>query len=181
MLYTFGGLERIQPLVSSNRTDDDALVIVAKPNHSSSWRNNKLALLAISFPSLGAAIGFTALGAWPVLPFAGAELLALSAALYYVNWKLEYRHVITLSEKTVLIDKGHYAPKRRWRIDREEAALAVTPEQHPWEGPALTVHGRREAVSVGEFLNRDDSLSLLKLLKSELLVRTHSSRGRLSA
>ena len=98
-------------MVSSNRTDDDALVIVAKPNHSSSWRNNKLALLAISFPSLGAAIGFTALGAWPVLPFAGAELLALSAALYYVNWKLEYRHVITLSEKTVLIDKGHYAPK----------------------------------------------------------------------
>lgn len=160
-------------MVSSNHSDS-ALVIVAKPNHSSSWRNNKLALLMISIPSLGAAIGFTLLGAWPILPFAGAELLALAAALYYVNWKLEYRHVITVSENAVLIDKGHYAPRRRWRFDRGETALAVTPEQHPWEGPRLAVHGNQDTVVVGEFLGRDDSLSLLALLRKELMVRTHS-------
>lgn len=167
-------------MVSSNQTSS-ALVIVAKPNHSSSWRNNKLALLAISVPSLGAAIGFTALGAWPVLPFAGAELLALGSALYYVNWKLEYRHVITLDESTVRIDKGYYAPKRHWRIARDEAALAVTPEQHPWEGPALTVHGKQQAVKVGDFLSRDDTMSLLALLRKELQVRTHSQGDRLDA
>jgi uncharacterized membrane protein len=165
-------------VISSRRTDA-SLVIIAKPNHSSSWRNNKLALLAVSVPSLGAAIGFTALGAWPVLPFAGAELAALSAALYYVNWKLEYRHVITLSSDSVCIDKGHYAPKRRWRFSRDQAALAVTPEQHPWEGPQLVVHGHQDAVTVGDFLNRDDCLSLLALLREELMVRTHSPRGRI--
>jgi uncharacterized membrane protein len=165
-------------VVSSRRTDA-SLVIIAKPNHSSTWRNNKLALLAVSVPSLGAAIGFTALGAWPVLPFAGAEIAALAAALYYVNWKLEYRHVITLSNDAVFIDKGHYAPKRRWRFDREKAALAITPEKHPWEGPRLAVHGSEETVSVGEFLNRDDCLSLMALLRKELLVRTHSPLGRM--
>ena len=165
----------------SSRQDNDALVIVAKPNHSSTWRNNKLALLAISVPSLGAAIGFTALGAWPVLPFAGAELAVLAATLYYVNWKLEYRHVITLSEHSVRIDKGHYAPKRRWQFERDETALAVTPERHPWEGPRLSVHGRRESVQVGEFLNRDDCLSLLALLRKELQLRTHSPRSNLRA
>ncbi|WOJ98437.1 DUF2244 domain-containing protein [Congregibacter brevis] len=165
-------------MVSSSRSDA-SLVIIAKPNHSSSWRNNKLALLAVSVPSLGAAIGFTALGAWPILPFAGAELLALAAALYYVNWKLEYRHVITLDECVVSIDKGHYAPKRRWRFARDQVALAITPEKHPWEGPGLSVHGNEETVRVGEFLNRDDCLSLMALLRKELLVRTHSPAGRL--
>ncbi|WP_439105920.1 DUF2244 domain-containing protein [Congregibacter sp.] len=165
-------------MVSSSRSDA-SLVIIAKPNHSSTWRNNKLALMAVSVPSLSAAIGFTALGAWPILPFAGAELFALAAALYYVNWKLEYRHVITLDERMVCIDKGHYAPKRRWRFNRDQVALAITPEKHPWEGPRLSVHGDEETVMVGEFLNRDDCLSLMALLRKELLVRTHSPQRRI--
>ncbi len=167
-------------MVHSRRSGQE-LVIVAKPNHSSTWRNNRNVLLLISVPSLAAAIGFTILGAWPVLPFAGAELLALTATLYYVNWKLEYRHVITVSEDSVCIDKGHYTPKRHWRFDRDQAALAVTPELHPWDGPRLAVHGDRDSVIVGDFLNRDDCLSLLALLRKELLVRTHSPRGRIRA
>jgi uncharacterized membrane protein len=167
-------------MVSSSR-DSRGLVIVAQPNHSSTWRSNQLALLAIAVPSLGAAIAFAALGAWPILPFAGLELAALSAALYYVNWKLQYRHVITLSEDAVRIDKGFYAPVRSWQFRRSDAALSVTPEQHPWEGPQLSLHGNDAWVRVGEFLNRDDALSLLALLRRELLVRTHSPRDQIQA
>lgn len=165
----------------SSRRSPSGLVIVARPNHSSSWRNNKVVLLLIAIPSLGAAIGFTVLGAWPILPFAGAELAGLAAALYYVNWNLEYRHVITLDDDCVRIDKGHYVPRRHWRFERSQAALAVTPEAHPWEGPRLAVHGRQESVAVGDFLNRDDCLSLLALLRSELRVRTHTPRSNLRA
>lgn len=153
---------------------DGERVIIAQPNHSATWRANLWALLAISVPSLGAAIGFTALGAWPILPFAGAELLALSASLYYVNWKLQYRHVIRFSADAVRIDKGHYLPKRSWTFPRDDTRLAVTPERHPWEGPALAVHSREDRVQVGEFLNRDDALILLGLLRGELRVGTHS-------
>ena len=136
-----------------------------------------LALLAISVPSLMAAIGFTALGAWPILPFAGAELGALGGALYYVNWKLQYRHVITLDDQQIKIDKGHYAPKRTWKLPREESALAITPEQHPWDGPTLAVHSREHHVVVGEFLSREDSLALMALLRQELSTRTHSPQA----
>lgn len=160
-------------MISSTRRDG-RLVIVASPNHSSSWRSNRLALMAVSVPSLTAAIGFTALGAWPILPFAGLELAALGSALYYVNWKLQYRHVITLSDDDVRIDTGFYAPKRSFRIRRASAALSVVREQHPWEGPQLSVHGDDVWVRVGDFLSRDDSLSLLKLLQRELRVGTHS-------
>lgn len=166
-------------MISSNRSDS-RVVIVAKPNHSSSWRQNKAALAALAVPSLGAAVGFTALGAWPVLPFAGLELAALGGSLYYVNWKLEYRQVITLCEDSVRIDKGYYAPRQSWQFDRREASLAVTPEAHPWEGPRMTLHDKTDAVPVGEFLNREEALSLLALLRREIRVGTHSARTNLS-
>ncbi len=67
-------------------TENNVRTIVAKPNQSATWRTNLWVLGMIAVPSLGAAIGFTLLGAWPILPFAGAELLALGFALYYVSW-----------------------------------------------------------------------------------------------
>ena len=150
------------------------LQIVAKPNHSSTWRGNLYALLAISVPSLGAAIGFTLLGAWPILPFAGLELLALGSALYYVNWKLQYRHVITLSDDSVRIDKGYYHPKQSWQFPRQRTGLSITPQPHPQESPELALHDRAERVSVGEFLGRDDAMELAELLRREIRVDSYS-------
>jgi len=156
-------------------SDDGAIkTIIVKPNHSATWKTNLWVVLAISVPSLGAAIAFALLGAWPILPFAGAELLGLSAALYYVNWKLQYRHVVTLDRSTVKLDKGYYAPKKTWRFARAEVGLSVTPESHPWEGPKLGLHDRGEYVSVGEFLNREEALQCLKALREEFPIRTHS-------
>ncbi len=149
--------------------------IVAQPNHSSSWRANLWMLMALAVPSLIAATGFAMRGAWPILPFAGAELLALGCALYYVNWKLQYRHVITLDAQKVHIQKGYYAPRDRWSFSRADTALAVTPAQHPWEGPRLSIHDRSDRVSVGEFLNREDALILMDKLRHFLPIRTHSS------
>ena len=40
--------------------------------------------------------------------------------------------------------------------------------------PAL--HDKEQTVEVGEFLNREDSLLLLSLLRQELKVGTHSDR-----
>lgn len=156
------------------------LTIIAQPNRSSSWRSNQLVLLALAIPSLTVAAGFAALGAWPILPLAGLELLALGCALYYVNWKLQYRHVITLSNDSVSIDKGFYAPVQSWTFPRQGTDLAITPERHPWDGPELALHGTGEYVSVGEFLNREDSLKLAGLLRKEMRVGTHSAQGKRS-
>jgi uncharacterized membrane protein len=167
-------------VVRSDRSGN-ALTIVAQPNHSSTWRANKLALLAIAVPSLGAAVGMAAAGAWPVLPFAGLEMAALGSALYYVNWKLQYRQVITLSDDTVRVEKGHYVPKRSWQLQRAGAALAVTPERHPWESPRLCLYSAELTVPIGEFLNREECLSLLRLLRGEMRVGTHAPSSRLPA
>ena len=156
-------------------------VIVVKPNHSATWRHNLWLLGALAVPSLGAGIAFALLGAWPILPLAGLELTALASALYWVNWKLEYRHVIRLTDELITIDKGYFVPKRSWRFAREESALRVVPETHHWQGPELSVHDRLSETRIGDFLNREETLQLLSLLRAELRIRTHSSDSSIKA
>lgn len=165
-------------MISSQRSDAH-LMIVASPNCSADWRTNQYVLLLLAVPSLGGATALALMGAWPILPLAGLEMLALGSALYYANWKLQARQVITLGPSSVCIEKGHYAPSSRWEFAREGAALAVTPERHPWEGPQLALHNEAERVPIGEFLNRDDALSLLALLRRELAIRTFSPESKL--
>ena len=160
-------------MVSTSRTAS-RLTIVARPNLSATWDANVYAIIAIAIPSLGAAIGFALFGAWPILPFVGLELGALAAAFYFVQRKLQYRHVITLGEDQLDVQKGFRAAEQTWHLQRQRAGVTVIPENHPWEGPALAIHDDHERVVLGEFLNRDDSLKLLALLRKELRVRSES-------
>ena len=147
---------------------------MARPNLSATWDANVYAIIAIAIPSLGAAIGFALFGAWPILPFVGLELAALAGAFYFVQRKLQYRHVITLDEDHLDVQKGFRAAEQTWHLQRQRAGVTVIPENHPWEGPALAIHDDHERVVLGEFLNRDDSLKLLALLRKELRVRSES-------
>ena len=156
-------------MVSASENEQNH-VIVARPNLSASWQHNKQILFLLSIPSLGAALFFTSLGAWPILPFAGLELAALGSALYYVHWKLHFRHVITFDSDIVRIDKGVYAPKFTYKLVRREAGLAITPERHPWDGPELYIQDRTHSIRVGEFLNREDCLALKEHLNKHIRI-----------
>ena len=167
-------------MVSVNRAGPETVILI-KPNHSASWRQNLWLLAALAVPSLGAGVAFALLGAWPILPFASIELVALGGALYWVNWKLEYRHVIRFTNGSVVIDKGYFIPKRSWHFLREEAALRISTETHRWQGPELSVHDQQTETRVGDFLNRDETLELLNVLKQQLSVRTHSGNDTFRA
>jgi uncharacterized membrane protein len=151
--------------------------IVAEPDRSADWATNKLVLIVMCALSGTIALGFTLLGAWPILPFAGLEMMALGSALYYVCWKQNYRHVITLEPEVVRVQKGHYFPKEEWEIPRDDAALSIVPEAHPWEAPSITLASKGEQISLGEFLNREDALVLMALLKGRVRVGSHSPRS----
>jgi len=160
-------------VVSSTRTSS-RVMIIASPNQSASWDANVLLLLILAIPVLGIAVAFALLGAWLILPFAGLELLALGAALYKVNCRQQYRHVITVSDDAVCIDKGYRTPQEHWQLARDHSGLTVTAQRHPWDGPLLCVHDQHASVTLGEFLNREDSLQLLELLRQEIRVRAYS-------
>lgn len=161
-------------MVTTTRTSS-VLSIIARPNLSATWRTNLLLLVLLAVPSLGVAIAFALAGAWPILPLAGLELSALAGALYYTHWKLQYRHVITVSDTHVCIEKGHYTPNRHWNFARRESGLTVIRESHPWGAPELSLQSRGESVSIGEFLNREDCLKLMAVLGDEVQVHADAT------
>jgi len=152
-------------------------IIVAEPNRSAGWQTNKFVLLAMCILSGVIASGFALVGAWPILPFAGIEMAALGAALYYVCWKLRYRHVVTLDEREVRIQKGHYHPRQAWRFERSETRIHITTQSHPWDAPGISLSHRGEQVCLGEFLSKDDAQQLIALLRTRLRVNSHSSKA----
>ncbi|MDG2046572.1 MAG: DUF2244 domain-containing protein [Halioglobus sp.] len=152
-------------------------VIVAEPNRSASWQVNKMVLIAMCCLSGLIAGGFALMGAWPILPFAGLEMAALGSALYYVCWKLRYRHVVTLEADNVLIQKGHYHPRQQWRFDRQSTTVQVATKPHPWDAPKISFCNRGEQVSLGEFLNKEDTDKLLELLRDKFRVQSPTATG----
>jgi uncharacterized membrane protein len=152
-------------------------IIVAEPNRSASWQTNKFVLIAMCCLSAVIAGVFAFVGAWLILPFAGLEMLALGSTLYYVCWKLRYRHVVTLEDEIVLIQKGHYHPLQQWRFERDSTTIQVTTQSHPWDAPQISLCNRGDQVSLGEFLSKEDTDKLLALLRQRLRVQSHAAKG----
>lgn len=90
------------------------------------------------------AVGFTTLGFWPILPFAGAELVAFGAALHIGAHRTYRGEIVVVDEHSVAVEKGRLiynalgslpvlGPKlfclyRRWsgiRASRRCARMAV--------------------------------------------------------
>jgi uncharacterized membrane protein len=61
---------------------ESALDLTIKRNCSISPRHLLCVLALAACVSLGIAVGWACLGAWPVLPFAGVEIFALATAFY---------------------------------------------------------------------------------------------------
>ncbi len=167
-------------MVTTQQHSNEQLIIL-KPNCSSSWAGNRLLLIAITLISLAIAGGFAAIGAWLIIPFAGLEILGLTAALYWVSWKLNYRHVLHFEGSELCIEKGVYCPKQVWHWRRDDSAILVS-EQHPLSPLRISLCCKGEEVSIGDFLSRDDSRALLRSLQAQgLPVRHYSHNSALQA
>ena len=166
-------------MVTLEHTATESLLIV-RPNQSASWRTNKLIITALSLWIGAIACTFAAIGLWPILPFAGLEIGALASALYFACWKLQQRHVLRFHENGLTLEKGCYYPRFTWRFARDAVSLSVEVQRHPWDPLKIFLCSREEQIPLGNFLNKDDSKKLLKLLRQQgLNVRNYSEQIRL--
>jgi len=152
--------------------------IVLTPNRSMSWRQNQLVILSLLIISSMIGGGFALMGAWVILPFAGIEILALSASLYYVSWKLSYCHVLNLGD-SVTVEKGVYFPKQSWKFSADEIFARVQEAHHDWDAPSVAIVNRSHTIDVGEFLNKNDTLKLIDEIRAGKLRVTYSRQSEL--
>lgn len=158
--------------------------IIAQPNHSASWQSNKQIIVIIGLISGVIATGFSLLGAWLVLPFAGIEITALGGALYIVCRQSHRRHVLYFDGDKLRVEKGIDHPEQCWQLCRSNTRIHVEQQAHHWDPIKINLYyqppsARAELIPIGDFLNKNDSQRLLELLRDQgLIVINYSSNTR---
>ncbi len=91
---------------------------IARRNNSLSSSDRILAFGFIALICLGIAVGFACLGAWLVLPFAGAEVLLLSLAFFYMERHAYDYERLTIDGDDLQIERLEVKRVQRFRFNR---------------------------------------------------------------
>ena len=148
--------------------------IVIAPNCSLSVRGALLFFLTACVPCFGIAGVLTFLGFWPVLPFAGLEMLLLGVALRISLARRHHCQTIMISESDIAVESNigkihsEVVFPRHWaQVKLRRSTLRLHPSRLVIES-----HGRQCAV--GDFLTEEERSGLYGKL-NKLIGRVNES------
>jgi uncharacterized membrane protein len=140
--------------------------ILLQPNRPLSWRGSQRAWLLISLPALLLALALTAMGFWPILPFAGLELGLLYLA-FYLSSRRQYRQEqLKLTRDDVIVTRYSGGRRTRTRLPRAWTRLKLLEGPGRWHPLRISLlyHGRM--TEVGSELNEHERGQLLETLQA---------------
>lgn len=133
---------------------------IIRPNQSLSWRRAVQVYLAIAAVVLAIGLVFAWHGYWPVLPFAGLEIVVLGAAFYLCLTRSQLREVVTISRDTVSVERGRKQPEQHWECPRAWARISMERSPIAWYPSRLSVAFQGRQVEIGRFLNEMERQAL---------------------
>jgi uncharacterized membrane protein len=143
--------------------------IVLKPNRSWTWRANTYFVASLMVVSLTVATVFTINGMWVILPFTVLELSVLTACLYYCVRRTHTTEVLTLSQSTLVLERGVNRPTQRFDFDRYFSRFLVEAARHPWYKKRINLRCRNQQLEVGSFLSNEEKDDLISQLRTMIL------------
>jgi len=148
----------------------DGTRLLLTPNRSLSWRGNVRIWLALLLLSGVIATGMALAGAWVIVPFAGLELAALATGFYLTARACQRREVLTIGSEDLHLEKGRTRKLAEWTWPKPYVRVQLNAPSHPFAPPKLILSHRDTQVSLGSFLNVDDTEALIQVLESRGLV-----------
>lgn len=152
--------------------------IVVVPNRSLSLTGLWFFYASISLVSLAVALWFTLHGFWPVLAWAGFDMLLLGVCLYICWRRGGYAEVITVSGTRVTVEKGDGRHRESLEFNRHWAQVVMQePDSrlHP-RRLCLRSHGRE--CEVGRCLTEAERETLARRLGEIIGPVGHSGEYR---
>jgi len=143
------------------------------PNCSLSGRQACVVYLFQVGVGLGIAGGFAVLDLWPILPFAGLELLALGACLYQCMSNARRQEVIQVQEVLVVITKSRHGLTRSWAFPRGWAQVKLLRPRVGWYPSRLVIRSHGNSVTLGAFLNEAQRVRLAADLGHAIAVQAY--------
>jgi uncharacterized membrane protein len=110
-------------------------------------------LCGVSFAIAGA---FTALGFWPILPFAGLEMLLLAWALHASLGRRHSREAIIVSEREVLVERRESGREARVLFSRHWSQVKLQRPVSRLHPSRLVIESHGRALEVGRFLTEKE-------------------------
>ena len=142
--------------------------IVIRPNRSLTRRQLQFAFAVIAVVCLGIASVFAAFGMWPVLPFAGAEVIAVGIGFYLSALGGREMEVVSIESDKVAVEKGNRRKRRRWELSRAWLQIRLLPPRIRWYPTRLVIRSHGKEVELGGFLNEDERRQLAGELRSAI-------------
>ncbi|HRY19251.1 MAG TPA: DUF2244 domain-containing protein [Candidatus Competibacteraceae bacterium] len=143
---------------------------VLRPNRSLSWRQTVMVFASFCVITLALVLPLVAMGFWPVLPFAGLELLAVGTGLYLVACRCHEREVICIAADTIRIERGRRKPEQSLTLARAWAHVVLKACPRQWYPSRLLIRVHGQTVEVGRFLVEEERRQLAKDLNRCLCI-----------
>jgi uncharacterized membrane protein len=144
-------------------------LFIARPNNSLSSADRQRVFRLVFAAAIGIAVCFTAFGAWPVLPFAGLEMVVLYAAFRYVDRHAADYESLEISGDRLKIEARVGGNVQRVEFNRHWAQV-VTRHDAGRSRLALRAHGRE--VEFGRHLTSEDRERIARELHQQLRDRS---------
>jgi uncharacterized membrane protein len=114
-------------------------------------------ICAVSFTIAGV---LTLKGLWPILPFAGLEMLALGWALRVSMRRRHYSQIILLSDDVVRVETRDGSRVRKIEFTRHWARVKLRRADFRLHPSRLTIESHGRECEVGGFLNEEERRAL---------------------
>ena len=152
-------------MVETTIRRDEGCRFVIRPNRSLSWAQMKLVYAGLASLCMLVAIGFTLMGYWLVLPFAGAEVLLLAAGFYLCAQDGRETEVIRIKDDRIAIEKGREETRTVWEVDRSWARIELLAPAIAWYPSRLVIRSHGKQLQLGAFLTDGERERLARELK----------------
>jgi uncharacterized membrane protein len=144
---------------------DPAEIIRLKPHCSLSRRAAVGFFLSVCSVSLLIGGLFALQGYWPVLPFAGLEMLVLGVALRLSMRRGQNTEIIRISDDWVLIDVHTSQTDCSFEFPRHWAQVKLRRAKSPWHPSRLSIQSHGRVCELGGFLTEEARCALAKRLR----------------
>jgi uncharacterized membrane protein len=148
---------------------------IIRPNQSLSWRAVLWVYGLVALCLTGMSVAFALKGLWPVLPFAGLELLVLGVAFYLCITRSQWREVVWVDASVVRVEKGRRQAEERWECPSAWARVQLEKSPIAWYPSRLMIAYQGRGVEIGRFLCEDERAALAGALRRGIRERLEAA------
>lgn len=131
-------------------------VFELRPNCSLTSRSATLFYLSILAVCLPIAVAAAMAGFWPILPFAGLELLGVGAALTISMRRGRIREIVRIDERDVTVGRSNGNRHVQYRFSRPWTRVQLRRASVPAWPSRLLVGSMGRTVEIGHFLTESE-------------------------